>query len=110
MIEEEPVNRDAHFVRKAVPLLRLRLGLGDPVLQLRLAHDAVAVQLIAAADQSVVRPLGVVLEQVEPNWIVAAFETGSAEVVRVHTRTKPVALFCFEYCQEDASARVRRTE
>ena len=92
MVKEEPINRDAHLLRETVRLLRLGLGLGDPVLELGLAHDAVAVELVTAAHERVERLLGVVLEQVHPDRVVPALEPGPAEVVRVHARTKAITL------------------
>ena len=92
MVEEEAVDSETHFVSQAVVLFRLRLGLGDPVLHLRFSNDTVAVQLVSASDQRVERLLGMMGQKIHPYWIISALESRPTEVVRVHTRTKAIAL------------------
>jgi hypothetical protein len=92
VVEIEPVNRKAHFLRERIVLL-LRWDLGrHPVLQLRLAHDTIAVQLVPAAYERVERLLGVLLQEIDPDRVVPALEAWPTEVVWIDACTKPVTL------------------
>ena len=61
MVEVEPINREAHVGRELIVSLLLRHFAVDPLLQLWFAHDAVAVELVATADERVERLFGVFL-------------------------------------------------
>lgn len=92
MIKVEPINRKAHLVREDKVLLLSRYFRGHPLLHLGLAHDRVAVELVATAYEHVERLLRVLLQQVDPDRVVPTLEPWPTEVVRVHTRTEAITL------------------